>query len=118
MMQLRNESIAEDVVSETFLAILEPKLRGRSSLRTYATGILSFKIIGVIRKRGREVHIEPLDEQSMDDAMGRALRQKDGHWQDPPPVWQHPESRSNSVSSSRSCGPASTGCLPRSAEFS
>jgi RNA polymerase sigma-70 factor, ECF subfamily len=92
MMQLRNESIAEDVVSETFLAILEKpdSFEGRSSLRTYATGILKFKIIDVIRKRGREVHIEPLDEQSMDDAMD-ALFAKDGHWQDPPPAWQHPE---------------------------
>jgi RNA polymerase sigma-70 factor (ECF subfamily) len=92
MMQLRNESIAEDVVSETFLAILEKpdSFEGRSSLRTYATGILKFKIIDVIRKRGREVHIEPLDEQSMDDAID-ALFAKDGHWQDPPSAWQHPE---------------------------
>jgi RNA polymerase sigma-70 factor, ECF subfamily len=92
MMQLRNESMAEDVVSETFLAILEKpdNFEGRSSLRTYATGILKFKIIDVIRKRGREVHIEPLDEQSMDDAMD-ALFAKDGHWQDPPAAWQQPE---------------------------
>ena len=92
MMQLRNHSMAEDVVSETLLAILEKpdSFEGRSSLRTYATGILKFKIIDVIRKRGREVHIEPFDEQSMDDAMD-ALFASDGHWQDPPPAWQHPE---------------------------
>ena len=37
--QLRNDSLAEDVVSETFLAILEKpdNFEGRSSLRTYAT---------------------------------------------------------------------------------
>jgi RNA polymerase sigma-70 factor, ECF subfamily len=92
MMQLRNQSIAEDVVSETFLAILEKpdNFEGRSSLRTYATGILKFKIIDVIRKRGREVHIEPLDEQSLDDAID-ALFAEDGHWQEPPPAWQQPE---------------------------
>ena len=91
-MQLRNDSLAEDVVSETMLAILEKpdNFEGRSSLRTYATGILKFKIIDVIRKKGREVHIEPLDEQSMDDAMD-ALFAKDGHWQEPPPAWQQPE---------------------------
>ena len=33
---------------------------------------------------------EPLDEQSMDDAMD-ALFAKDGHWQEPPPAWQQPE---------------------------
>ncbi len=91
-LQLRHDSMAEDVVSETFLAILEKPegFAGRSSLRTYATGILKFKIIDVLRKRGREVHIEPLDEQSLDDAMD-ALFAKDGHWQEPPPAWQQPE---------------------------
>jgi RNA polymerase sigma-70 factor (ECF subfamily) len=91
-LQLRNDSIAEDVVSETMLAILEKpdNFERRSSLRTYATGILKFKIIDVLRKRGREVHIEPLDEQSMDDALD-ALFLKDGHWQEPPPAWQQPE---------------------------
>jgi RNA polymerase sigma-70 factor (ECF subfamily) len=91
-LQLRNDSMAEDVVSETLLAILEKpgNFEGRSSLRTYATGILKFKIIDVIRRRGREVHIEPLDEQSMDDALD-ALFQADGHWQDTPQPWQQPE---------------------------
>jgi RNA polymerase sigma-70 factor (ECF subfamily) len=92
MLQLRNDSMAEDVVSETFLAILEKpdNFEGRSSLRTYATGILKFKIIDVIRKRGREVHIEPLDEQSIDDAMDLLFAQ-DGHWREPPPAWHQPE---------------------------
>ena len=91
-LQLRNDSMAEDVVSETLLAILEKpdNFEGRSSLRTYATGILKFKVIDVLRKRGREVHIEPLDEQSLDDALD-ALFAKDGHWQEPPPAWQQPE---------------------------
>jgi RNA polymerase sigma-70 factor (ECF subfamily) len=92
ILQLRNDSVAEDVVSETMLAILEKpdNFEGRSTLKTYATGILKFKIIDVIRKRGREVHIEPLDEQSMDDAMD-ALFASDGHWAEPPPAWQEPE---------------------------
>ena len=91
-LQLRQDSLAEDVVSETLLAILEKPtaFEGRSSLRTYATGILKFKIIDVIRRKGREVHIEPLDEQSMDDAID-ALFAKDGHWQDAQPAWQQPE---------------------------
>jgi RNA polymerase sigma-70 factor, ECF subfamily len=91
-LQLRNDSMAEDVVSETMLAILEKpeNFEGRSSLRTYATGILKFKIIDVIRVRGREVHIEPLDEQSMDDALD-ALFAGDGHWKEPPQPWQQPE---------------------------
>ncbi len=91
-MQLRNDAQAEDVVSETLLAILEKpdNFEGRSSLRTYATGILKFKIIDVLRTKGREIHIEPLDGQSMDDAID-ALFAGDGHWQDKPAAWQHPE---------------------------
>jgi RNA polymerase sigma-70 factor (ECF subfamily) len=91
-LQLRNDSMAEDVVSETLLAILEKpdNFEGRSSLRTYATGILKFKIIDVLRRRGREVHIEPLDEQSLDDAID-ALFERDGHWKDAPSAWQQPE---------------------------
>ena len=92
-LQLRNDSMAEDVVSETLLAILEKpdNFEGRSKLSTYATGILKFKIIDLLRKRGREVHVEPLDEQSVDDALD-ALFSADGHWQEPPPAWQQPES--------------------------
>lgn len=91
-LQLRNDSLAEDVVSETLLALLEKpdRFEGRSSLRTYATGILKFKIIDLLRQRGREVHIEPMDEQSTDDALD-ALFQRDGHYNDPPPAWQQPD---------------------------
>jgi RNA polymerase sigma-70 factor (ECF subfamily) len=91
-MQLRNDALAEDVVSETMLAILEKpdNFEGRSTLRTYATGILKFKIIDALRTKGREVHIEPTDDQSMDDAL-HALFAADGHWAEPPPAWQQPE---------------------------
>jgi RNA polymerase sigma-70 factor (ECF subfamily) len=91
-LQLRNDSMAEDVVSETMLAMLEKpaSFEGRSSLRTYATGILKFKIIDVLRQRGREVHVEPLPEQSIDDALD-ALFLADGHWREPPQAWQEPE---------------------------
>src|SRR5687768_8476696 len=59
LMQLRNAAAAEDVVSETMLAILEKpaSFEGRSSLRTYATGVLKFKIIDLLRRQGREVCI-------------------------------------------------------------
>jgi RNA polymerase sigma-70 factor (ECF subfamily) len=91
-LQLRNDALAEDVVSETMLALLEKpdNFQGKSSLRTYATGILKFKIIDVLRQRGREVQIEPLDEQGIDDALD-ALFQADGHWQETPCTWQNPD---------------------------
>lgn len=91
-LQLRCEALAEDVVSETMLAILEKPdaFAGASSLRTYATGILKHKVIDALRKRSRELPIEPLDEQSIDEAID-ALFQADGHWVDRPQAWDEPE---------------------------
>lgn len=91
-LQLRNDALAEDVVSETMLAVLEKPgaFEGRSSLRTYATGILKYKIIDVLRVRGRELPVEPLDEQSVDEALD-ALFVDNGHWREPPAAWQQPE---------------------------
>lgn len=92
MLQLRNAAVAEDVVSETMLALLEKPaaFEHRSSLRTYATGILKFKIIDTLRRRGREIAIEPDDDASVDDAID-ALFRADGHYVEPPPAWPQPE---------------------------
>jgi RNA polymerase sigma-70 factor (ECF subfamily) len=91
-MQLRCEAMAEDVVSETLLAILEKPdaYGGASSLRTYATGILKHKVVDALRRRGRELPIEPLDEQSIDEAID-ALFNEDGHWAERPQSWGVPE---------------------------
>lgn len=92
-MQLRSDALAEDVVSETMLAMLEKPqaFSGASSLRTYATGILKHKIIDVLRRRGREVAIEPLDDQSYDEAID-AMFGSDCHWRDKPGEWPTPQS--------------------------
>lgn len=91
-LQLRDEAMAEDVVSETLLALLEKPegFEGRSALRTYATGILKFKIVDALRRRGREQPIETADEQSLDDAID-ALFAADGHWREPPAAWPQPD---------------------------
>ncbi len=91
-LQLRCEALAEDAVSETLLAIIEKPdaFAGASSLRTYATGILKHKCVDVLRRRGREVPIEPLDEQSIDDAID-ALFKENGHWVEHPGAWAEPE---------------------------
>ena len=92
MLQLRNDAAAEDAVSATLLAILEKPaaFNGASSLRTYATGILKHKVVDAMRRGSREVAIEPLDEQSIDDAID-ALFLEDGHWCDTPRAWHEPE---------------------------
>src|SRR5918911_1258058 len=67
LLQLRDASRADDVVQETLLAAVESPERfsGRSSLRTWLTGILKHKIIDVFRKQARERTVEaPADIES------------------------------------------------------
>jgi RNA polymerase sigma-70 factor, ECF subfamily len=92
MLQLRNESVAEDVVQDTLIAVLEKpdSFAGQSSLRTYVTGILKYKIIDVLRASKREVPIEAGPDQSDADVID-ALFKPDGHTIDMPRQWGDPD---------------------------
>lgn len=84
--RLRNQSTAEDVVQETFLAALKARhsFSGRSSERTWLVGILRHKIIDSIKKEGRAAPVEDTDTlQNVFDSSGR--------WKTAPTDWQeHP----------------------------
>jgi RNA polymerase sigma-70 factor (ECF subfamily) len=56
LVRVRNRETSEDLVQDTLLAALRAKDRfaGRSSIRTWLTGILKNKIIDYYRKLGRE----------------------------------------------------------------
>lgn len=60
MMRLRNETLAEDAVQETLLAAIQSMhtYGGKSTERTWLTGILKHKIIDHYRKCAKEVTIE------------------------------------------------------------
>lgn len=90
--QLRDAGAAEDVVSETLLALLEKPeaFEGRSSLRTYATGILKFKIVDHLRRCAREVAVETTEEETLDEAID-ALFANNGHWRAPQRPWGVPD---------------------------
>jgi len=92
ILQLRNESLAEDVVQDTLIAVLEKpdRFAGQSSLRTYVTGILKHKIIDVMRSTKREVQIATQDDQSEADVID-ALFKPDGHTVDMPQQWGDPD---------------------------
>jgi len=92
-LQLRNDTWAEDVVSETVLAALEGATRfgGESQVKTWVVGILKHKIIDQFRKNGREVSVdaeqEANDTETFDD-----LFVADGHFSNRPlPTWGDPE---------------------------
>ncbi|MES2019153.1 MAG: sigma-70 family RNA polymerase sigma factor [Pseudomonadota bacterium] len=91
-LQLRNDALAEDAVQDALMAVLEKPERfaGQSSLRTYVTGILKFKIIDNLRASTRERQIECADEQSEDDAVD-SLFAADGHTREPPRQWGNPD---------------------------
>lgn len=90
LLQLRNPALAEDAVQETLLAALEgySRFSGRSSLRTWLTGILKHKIVDLIRRNVREVEI-PRDTEG-EEAID-SLFQQDGHWAEPLRPWGNPQ---------------------------
>ena len=92
LLQLRNEAIAEDVVQETLVAVLEKpdSFAGQSSLRTYVTGILKHKIIDVLRASKREVQFSTADGESEADVID-ALFRPDGHTVEMPRQWGSPD---------------------------
>ena len=92
MLQLRNESHAEDCVQEALAAAIQSAdgFSGNSSVRTWLIGILKHKIIDHFRRASRE---QPLtieeEESSLEDF--DALFKPDGHFVDPPAAWANPE---------------------------
>ncbi len=74
--QVRDMSVAEDLVQETFLAALKSQnsFSGRSSERTWLVGILRHKIYDHLRKtcRERAVRVDPVpadDNQSWEESL-------------------------------------------------
>ncbi len=91
-LQLRNDTWAEDAVSETLLAALsKPQSFGnRSQLKTWLVGILKHKVIDILRQRQREVSLQqdPEDGSGELDALMFAA---DGHFAACPADWGNPE---------------------------
>jgi RNA polymerase sigma-70 factor, ECF subfamily len=92
LLQLRNGTLAEDVVQDALIAVLEKpeSYSGQSSLRTYVTGILKHKIIDALRNSRRECRFEIEEDQSEADIID-ALFKPDGHTVDMPHDWGNPD---------------------------
>jgi len=93
-LQLRDGDLAEDVVQETLVAALAGRqgFSGRSTVRTWLTGILKHKIVDAIRqKQRRPIAAAELDEEADLEALD-PLFADGGAWQTPPTSWGDPES--------------------------
>lgn len=91
-LQLRNDTWAEDVVSETMLAALEASrsFAGQSQLKTWVVGILKHKIIDQFRKTKREVSADAQLEAAQVETFDE-LFAADGHRLSAPLDWGDPE---------------------------
>ena len=81
LLRIHDSQLAEDMVQETFLAALKSKtgFEGRSSERTWFTGILKNKIIDCYRKNARMAGFS--DTFSAEDAGDFFMDAKaKGHW--------------------------------------
>lgn len=96
-MQLRNETWAEDAVSETVLAALaKPQSFGnRSQLKTWLVGILKHKVIDALRHRQREVCLGDDSDDALTDPLESMAFHADGHFVDPPADWGDPEQQTS-----------------------
>lgn len=92
-LQLRNETWAEDAVSETLLAALaRPQaFAGRAQLKTWLAGILKHKIIDGLRQRGREVCSDGVSRDDDEDPLSSMAFKADGHFAELPADWGDPE---------------------------
>ncbi|MEO8485642.1 MAG: sigma-70 family RNA polymerase sigma factor [Betaproteobacteria bacterium] len=92
-LQLRDPDLAQDVVQDTMLAALTGAqgFDGRSSLKTWLTGILKHKIVDAIRRKQKApVPLAALDDEATLDDFD-ALFKANGAWDAPPADWGDPE---------------------------
>src|SRR5664279_913113 len=93
-LQLRDDAQAEDVVQETLLAALSGSgFSGKSSLKTWLTGILKHKIVDAIRRKQREP-VAASTFGNLDDELDigdfDAMFDATGHWSPKPGDWGDP----------------------------
>jgi RNA polymerase sigma-70 factor (ECF subfamily) len=93
LIQLRDPVAAEDAVQETLLAALRggEAFGGRSSVKTWLTGILKHKIIDQLRRDSRERRLNDTEAPPDEADIADATFSDDGHWQEFPADWGAPD---------------------------
>ena len=92
-LQLRDPDLAEDVVQDTLLAALgaQAGFTGKSSVKTWLTGILKHKIVDAIRQKQRQPIIAASFDEETDLDEFDPLFKDNGAWDAPPADWGDPE---------------------------
>src|SRR5690349_2351779 len=92
-LQLRDPDLAEDVVQETLLAALSAQagFTGKSSVKTWLTGILKHKIVDAIRQKQRQPIFQASFDEETDLDEFDPMFQDNGRWEAPPADWGDPE---------------------------
>lgn len=79
MARVRDQSFAEEIVQEAFLAAVKSinRFKGDSTVRTWLTGILKHKMYDALRKKGRDktISFEEADIDLINTQFNEA-----GHW--------------------------------------
>jgi RNA polymerase sigma-70 factor (ECF subfamily) len=94
--QLRDSQLAEEAVQEALVAALEgiDGFGGRSTLRTWLTSILRFKVIDLHRRASFDrTHVELTDfaADTQDEGWLDEIFDETGHWRAAPKAWMDPE---------------------------
>ena len=92
-LQLRDNDLAEDVVQETLLAALSAQagFTGKSSVKTWLTGILKHKIVDAFRRKQRQpIFAASFDEETDLDEFD-PMFQDNGRWEATPAAWGDPQ---------------------------
>ncbi len=92
VMKLRDDDLAREAVQETFVAALENRssFAGKSTLKTWLTAILKFKIIDLIRRQAREPVFSSLVDSGVED-IEDWLEHESNPFTSAAAVWQRPE---------------------------
>ncbi|PCJ16219.1 MAG: RNA polymerase subunit sigma-70 [Candidatus Cloacimonadota bacterium] len=77
--RVSDTEVAEDLVQETFLAGIKSKdnFKGKSTEKTWLTGILKYKIIDHYRRKNKEIPISKISDKI---GIETTLYDKKGHW--------------------------------------
>ncbi len=93
LLKLRDDELAKDAVQDTLIAALENRasFAGKSTLKTWLTAILKFKVIDIIRRQAREPAFSSLADSAGED-IEDWLEDETSPFTQAAPVWERPES--------------------------